>query len=219
MRDFSLLLFSLTALVLGALVLFHEPAGPRTIPLAAVDESPTAVAPLPTRTPDPEPTPTPEPEPLPPSDAPVARLRIEKIGVDANIVFLGIDKDGYMEAPSEPLDVGWYEFSAHPSFGGNAVFAGHVDSARIGPAIFWRLRQVGEGDAIQIDLEDGTTYEYRVVSALSYSSNDAPIEEIIGPTERDSITLITCDGSFNTRSHEYDRRLIVRAERVTPGAS
>ena len=216
MRDFSLLIFSLTALVLGALVLFHRPDTPVSIPIAAVDEAPTRVVPT-TSEPEPkQPTPTPVPEPPPPSDAPVARLRIDKIGVDANIVFLGVDKDGYMEAPREPLDVGWYEFSSHPSFGGNAVFAGHVDSARIGPAIFWRLRQVGEGDQIEVSLADGTTYAYVVVSTRSFSSNDAPVEEIIGPTERNSITLITCDGTFNTRSHEYDRRLIVRAERVLP---
>jgi LPXTG-site transpeptidase (sortase) family protein len=217
MRDFSLLIFSFTALVLGALVLFHRPNLPASIPLAVVQETPRAIATVesqPTLRAAPTATATPTP-----SNAPVARLRIAKIGVDANIVLLGIDKDGYMEAPKEPLDVGWYGFSAHPGFGGNAVFAGHVDSARIGPAIFWRLRQVAEGDTIDVMLADGTTYSYRVTSARSFSSNEAPVEEIIGPTDRDSVTIITCDGTFNTRSHEYDRRLVVRAERFTPDLS
>jgi LPXTG-site transpeptidase (sortase) family protein len=217
MRDFSLLLLSLTALVLGALVLFHRPNLPASVPLGVIDEVQTSVS---VATPPPETRlPAPTATAVPRSNAPVARLRIDKIGVDANIVMLGIDRDGYMEAPKEPLDVGWYQFSAHPSFGGNAVFAGHVDSARIGPAIFWRLRQVAEGDEIQVSLEDGTTYRYRVVSARSFSSGDAPVEEIIGPTEKDSITVITCDGTFNTRSHEYDRRLVVRAEKVAESRS
>jgi LPXTG-site transpeptidase (sortase) family protein len=215
-RDFSVLVFSITALVLGALLLFQEAHRPDSVPISEqrfttvfsreVDE------PLPTPTATPPPTPQPTPKP---SDAPVARLRIPKIGVDAHIVQLGIDAQGYMEVPQEPLDIGWYGFTAHPSFEGNAVFAGHVDSARIGPAIFWNLRRVVVGDEIDVALSDGTTYTYRVISAESFSSREAPVEEIIGPTERDSITLITCDGVFNTRTHEYDRRLVVRAEKIT----
>ena len=42
----------------------------------------------------------------------------------------------------------------------------------------------------------------------------AAVQDIIGPTEKPSITVITCDGTFNTRTHEYDKRLIVRAELV-----
>jgi len=214
MRDFAVLVLSVTTLVLGALILLDQPHVPTTIPLAEIEEpgldaldvAPTIV---------PGPTVTPEPAVARPNDSPVSRLRIAKIGVDANIVELGIDDQGYMETPSEPLDVAWYGFSSHPSFGGNAVFAGHVDSAKIGPAIFWRLRQVTNGDEIEVALSDGTTYSYRVINATSFSSNDAPVQDIIGATEKDSITIITCDGAFNTRTREYDRRLIVRAERVS----
>jgi LPXTG-site transpeptidase (sortase) family protein len=215
MRDFSLLAISLTSLVLGAFFLIQAGQPAEFVRLAEVEED---VEPFPD-----EPfvlsdllVPTPQPQPPPASDAPITRLQIPSIGVDAPIVYLGVDAQGYMEAPKEPLDVGWYDFSAHPSFSGNAVFSGHVDSARIGPAIFWRLRQVSEGDEVHVSLGDGTTYAYRVVSSRTFTSNDAPVEEIIGFTERDSLTLITCDGTFNVRTHEYDKRLIVRAEKVLP---
>jgi LPXTG-site transpeptidase (sortase) family protein len=211
MRDFSILAFSISALVLGALILLHQPNVPTTIRLADIDEGVGLDIP-PTPVPTPQVTPAPEQPQV--SDAPVTRLRIAKIGVDANIVQLGVDAQGYMEVPAEPLDVGWYTFTSHPSFGGNAVFAGHVDSAKIGPAIFWRLRQVAQGDEIEVALSDGTTYGYKVISTNSFSSADAPVQDIIGPTENPSITIITCDGVFNTRTHEYDKRLIVRAERI-----
>jgi LPXTG-site transpeptidase (sortase) family protein len=214
MRDFAVLVLSITTLVLGALILLDRPQEPTTIRLAEIKEpGPEALDVAPTAVPAPAATPAPD-QPRP-NDSPVARLRITKIGVDANVVHLGVDDQGYMEAPKEPLDVAWYSFSSHPSFGGNAVFAGHVDSAKIGPAIFWRLRQVTNGDQIDVALSDGTTYSYRVINATSFSSSDAPVQDIIGPTEKDSITIITCDGVFNTRTHEYDRRLIVRAERVS----
>jgi LPXTG-site transpeptidase (sortase) family protein len=212
MRDFSLLAVSFTSLVLGALILLHSGRTPAALPLAVIEEER-----FPDEAPTPVPTPQPTPEPPPPpSEAPVARLRIGSIGVDAPIVYLGVDPDGVMQSPKTAYEVGWYDFSAHPSFDGNAVFAGHVDLASVGAAVFWRLRQVAEGDDIEVSLEDGTTYAYKVVSTNSYASGDAPVEEIIGPTERDSITLITCDGTFNTRTREYDKRLIVRAEKVLP---
>ncbi|MPZ48448.1 MAG: sortase [Dehalococcoidia bacterium] len=215
MRDFSILAFSITALVLGALIMLHQPNQPLRIPLAEVDEE-RILEPQPDL--PPEPTAVAEPEQPPPNDSPVARIRIPGIGVDAKIVHMGVDAQGYMEVPSEPLEVAWYTFTSHPSFGSNAVFAGHVDSAKIGPAIFWRLRQVGQGDQIEVALSDGTTYGYKVISTTTFSSSDAPVEDIIGPTDAASITLITCDGTFNTRTHEYDKRLIVRAEMILPDA-
>jgi len=215
MRDFSVLLLSITTLVLGALLLLHEPNPPTVVPLADIDDRRVPLGPDVAPTPVATPAPGVEAEAVRPNDSPVARLRIARVGIDANIVVMGIDAEGYMEVPKEPLDVAWYNFSSHPSFGGNAVFAGHVDSAKIGPAIFWRLRQVSEGDSIEVALSDGTTYGYRVIKTTSFSSRDAPVEDIIGPTQNDSITIITCDGVFNTRTHEYDRRLIVRAEKVS----
>jgi LPXTG-site transpeptidase (sortase) family protein len=212
MRDFSFLLVSFTALVLGALIMFDAYKPHELIELGAIEdvEPGPDLPPLPT----PQATAAPEPQAPRPSEATVTRLRIPKIGVDANIVYLGVDAQGYMEAPKEPFDVAYYDFSSHPGHGSNAVFAGHVDSAKVGPAIFWRLRQVAEGDQIQVALADGTIYDYKVIYASSFTSDAAPVQDIIGPTAKDSITVITCDGTFNTRTHEYDRRLIVRAERI-----
>ncbi|HXH21386.1 MAG TPA: class F sortase [Dehalococcoidia bacterium] len=165
-----------------------------------------------------EPTPlppTPAPQPTPePSRAPIVRLQIPRIGVDAPIVVLGVDAQGVMQDPKGPEEVAWYDFSAHPGWEGNAVFAGHVDYRNYGPAVFWKLRQLNLGDEIKVVLADGTTYSYRVVSSTQYVADQAPVQEIVGPTERQSVTLITCGGTFNTRTREYDQRLVVRAERV-----
>jgi len=50
----------------------------------------------------------------------------------------------------------------------------------------------------------------------SYSLPGAPVQDIVGPTPNEVVTLITCEGTFNTRTREYDKRLIIRAERVRP---
>ena len=156
----------------------------------------------------------PEPSGPPPSSAPLTRLVIPKIGVDAPVVTLGVDDQGVMQSPSGAFEVGWYDFTARPGVGGNAVFSGHVDFASVGAAVFWDLRELGPGDLVEVRLADGTVYQYLVASSVSYPSGEAPIAEIVGPTGGDTVTIITCTGTFNRDIHQYSHRLVVRAERL-----
>jgi LPXTG-site transpeptidase (sortase) family protein len=150
----------------------------------------------------------------PVSNAPLDRLVIPKIGVDAPVVTLSVDDQGIMQSPKTAFEVGWYDFSARPGTGGNAVFSGHVDFASVGAAVFWYLRELGPGDLVEVRLADGTAYQYVVVSSTSYTGNDAPIADIVGPTGKDTVTIITCTGTFNREVHQYSHRLVVRAERL-----
>ena len=59
-------------------------------------------------------------------------LVIPDAKVDATIVTMGIDENGVMQSPHNAYDVAWYDFSARPGFGGNAVFSGHVDYHDVG---------------------------------------------------------------------------------------
>ena len=156
----------------------------------------------------------PTPQLTPASSAPLDRLVIPKIQVDAPVITLGVDEQGVMQSPKGPFEVGWYNFSARPGTGGNAVFSGHVDFASVGAAVFWNLRQLVPGDLIEVRLADGTAYQYLVVSNVSYPRDDAPIAEIVGPTGKDTVTIITCTGTFNREIHQYSQRLVVRAERI-----
>ena len=87
----------------------------------------------------------PKPEVFP---SPLARIRVPSIGVDAAIENKNITRDGVMESPSGPDVVAWYDFSAKPGLGGNAVFSGHVDYVQRGPAVFWDLRKLVDGDVV-----------------------------------------------------------------------
>ena len=164
-------------------------------------------------------TPTPAldtPTPLPTatvSKAEIARLKLPSIDVDASVVSLGLLDGGVMDSPQTPTDVGWYTFSARPGVTGNAVFAGHVDYVNYGAAVFWRLRELQPGDAVNVVLVDGTSFSYRVVSSELYDEDTAPVQEIVGPTDNQTVTLITCAGVFDRGALEYNKRLVVRAER------
>ena len=156
----------------------------------------------------------PTPQVTPVSNAPLTRLVIPSIQVDAPVVTLGVDGQGIMQSPKTAFEVGWYDFTAQPGTGGNAVFSGHVDFASVGPAVFWNLRELGPGDLVEVRLADGTDYQYVVVSSTAYAGDDAPIADIVGPTGKDTVTIITCTGTFNREVRQYSHRLVVRAERI-----
>ncbi|MBF6600031.1 MAG: class F sortase [Dehalococcoidia bacterium] len=146
--------------------------------------------------------------------APLARVIIPAAKVDAPIVTKGVDANGVMQAPDNAYDVAWYGFSARPGSGSNAVFSGHLDYVKVGPAVFWNLKDVKAGDSVQIRYADGTTLNYAVTAVNTFDAATAPIPQIVGPTPKDSLTFITCAGTFNRITRQYDKRLIVRAEKV-----
>jgi LPXTG-site transpeptidase (sortase) family protein len=160
------------------------------------------------------PAPTLEPNVPPPSSAPIERLLIRRIGVDAPVVVKSVGIDGVMPSPDGPWDVAWYDFSARPGFGSNAVFSGHVDYRDVGPAVFWRLRELEQGDIIRVRLADWAEYGYRVMAKNTFDADTAPVGEIVGPTPQEVITLITCTGTLDRSTRQYDQRLVVRAERT-----
>jgi LPXTG-site transpeptidase (sortase) family protein len=169
----------------------------------------------PIKTPTAGPSPTPSNRFPPGSSAPVARLRIPSVDIDAPVVVRGTDAGGKMLTPDTAYDTAWYDFSARPGSDGNAVFAGHVDYIHVGPAVFWNLKDLNKGDTIEVQMEDGTVYTYAVETKIQYDSATAPVDAIVGPTPDQQVTLITCSGTFSSASHQYDKRLVVTALRVS----
>jgi LPXTG-site transpeptidase (sortase) family protein len=159
-------------------------------------------------------TASPVPAVATPSDAPPLRIVIPRIGVDAPITTKGLSADGVMEPPDGPEDVAWYGFTAPPGSGSNAVFSAHVDYHGYGPAVFADLKTLKKGDLVEVHTADGAVYRYEVTLSLSYPAETAPFEDIVGPTSREVITLITCAGTFDQAARRYSHRLVVRAERV-----
>lgn len=148
------------------------------------------------------------------TDAPLERIVIPSVNIDAPIVIKGLDEDGVMEAPDNAYDVAWYDFTPRPGEGSNAVFSGHVDYVNVGPAVFWKLKDLEPSARIDIRFAGGTLLSYAVMAVNTFDAVTAPIDEIVGPTPADSITLITCAGTFDQSTGQYDKRLIVRAERL-----
>ncbi len=120
-----------------------------------------------------------------------------------------------MQEPQDPFQVAWYDFTARPGTPGNTVFAGHVDHIRVGRAVFWNLRNLKIGDVMEYHSIDGQLYRYRVTRITTQSAS-APANDFVAPTSVETMTVITCTGSFDRGSLSYNQRLIIQATREMP---
>ncbi|MFC4019390.1 class F sortase [Micromonospora sp. GCM10011542] len=140
-------------------------------------------------------------------------IEIPRIGVNAKIMSLGTNPDGTVQVP--PLDqadqAGWYEPGASPGETGNAVIVGHVDSAKLGPAVFFDLGSLTPGDTITVRRVDGQPATFRVDSVKSYPKASFPTELVYGPSDRPGLRVVTCGGDFDPTAKTYLNNVIVFA--------
>ncbi len=169
---------------------------------------------------NPQPT-APEPTPEPPAVTVPLRLMIDRLGVDAPVGVYELDENGVPEVPvadDAGVVVAWYDFSSRPGAGSNAVFAGHITWDRA-PAVFANLDDLQAGDVIRLVSDDGREYTYEVSANFAVDPYDTDSLEVMAPTETDTVTLITCGGTWipdpsQRFGGDYTTRTIVQAKLV-----
>jgi len=140
-------------------------------------------------------------------------LDIPAVGIHTELIRLGLHRDGTVQVPPLVSDApaGWYENSASPGEAGAAVLLGHVDSARDGPAVFYRLSALRRGDAISVRRADGTVARFTVTTVSLYPKSDFPTRLVYGSTPYPALRLVTCGGSFDRRRGTYRDNVVVYA--------
>ncbi|MDL4818558.1 class F sortase [Actinomadura opuntiae] len=147
------------------------------------------------------------------------RIDIPAIKVSAAIITLGLNDDGTLQVPPPGPDydkAAWYTGSAAPGQPGTAVIEGHLDSARDGPSVFYRLGAARPGDLVTITRTDHHNATYRVDTIKRYRKTAFPTDTVFRDTDTPSLRLITCGGHFDTRSHHYTDNTVVFATLATP---
>jgi LPXTG-site transpeptidase (sortase) family protein len=180
--------------------------------IADVEHMPAVPYNLPPTVTEPEPTPEPVAAPL--------RLVVESLGVDAPVVEMGLDDQGIPLVPLNGQDVAWYSFSSPPGAGSNAVFAGHINWEGA-PGVFGDLDELQAGDTVRLISEDGYEYTYEVFANFPVDPDDPASLKVMAPTPTDTITLITCGGTWIPDPSElfggsYTNRTIVQARLMEP---
>lgn len=143
---------------------------------------------------------------------PVA-IQIPNAAVDAQVETNEI-VDGVMQDPTGPWVISWYKESPKLGQKGNILMAGHLDYWDVGPAVLYNINNLNQGDQISITGEDGQIYTYEVDWRENFATANAPLDKIVGPTDNESLTLITCGGPFDYANGVYLERTVVRAHRI-----
>ncbi len=163
------------------------------------------------------------------------RLRLPSIGVDAEVLGVGMTTSNVMDAPmggrGDPVwqQAFWYRGSAIPGAPSTALIAGHIaGSGR--PGVFFDLADLRPGDPIVVhDERTGLDVSFSVDELVAYplaeASDPAVLTRIYGagpvagtPPQPSAdglshLTLITCSGTFRDGTH--DHRLVVYATRAS----
>nr|WP_091607715.1 class F sortase [Micromonospora mirobrigensis] len=140
-------------------------------------------------------------------------ISIPRIGVNASIMSLGTNPDGTVQVPplEQAMTAGWYSPGASPGEVGNAVVVGHVDSAKIGPAVFFDLGALQPGDTITVGRQDGRSATFTVDEVRSYPKTAFPTERVYGPNDRAGLRVVTCGGTFDQAARSYLDNVVVYA--------
>jgi sortase (surface protein transpeptidase) len=140
-------------------------------------------------------------------------LRIPRIGVESQLVRLGLDGARAMEVPGDPGEAGWYTKGPTPGALGPAVIAGHLTWARE-PAIFFRLGELRRGDRVEVLRQDGRTAIFAIRRVVRVSKSRFPTDAVYGPTDHAALRLITCGGRYDDDRARYDDNVVVFAAMV-----
>ncbi len=183
-----------------------DTSGPAVTSLSAPASSPTSTSAASGAAPD--------FGPLLGASTPVA-LTIASIGLRTDdIVGLGLDDGGKLEAPADFDRAGWYTGGPTPGELGPSVIGAHVDS-KAGPAVFYRLGTVKQGDTASVAREDGSTATFAVDRVERYAKADFPTATVYGDTGgRAELRLITCGGAFDQSTGHYVDNIVVFAHLV-----
>ncbi len=143
------------------------------------------------------------------------RVRIPAIGVDSELVGLGLQDDGRMEVPPGAFPAGWYTGAPTPGELGPAILAGHVDHGGTA-GVFYRLRELEPGDTVEVARQDGSTAVFRVTRVEQHRKDAFPTAAVYGDIDHAGLRLITCGGPFDRRARSYTDNIVVFAE-LDPG--
>ncbi|MEU8618431.1 class F sortase [Streptomyces sp. NPDC048623] len=148
-------------------------------------------------------------DPLPAS--PPVRVRVPSVRIDAPVTRVGLDADGWIDAPA-PYDrnlAGWFTGAVTPGERGTAVVVGHVDVPG-GRAVFYDLGALAPGMRVEVARTDGRTAVFTVYGIEVVPKDGFPAARVYGTTGAAELRLITCGGRYSPDGG-YESNVVVSA--------
>ncbi|MEU6447700.1 class F sortase [Streptomyces sp. NPDC046979] len=142
------------------------------------------------------------------------RVAIPGIQVDAPIMPVGLDADGWVDAPppEDPNLAGWFTGAVAPGEKGTAVVVGHVDNQQ-GPAVFYGLGALKKGNRVEVHRQDGKTAVFEIYGIEVFEKNNFPGDRVYASKGSPELRVITCGGGFS-KQNGYDGNVVAFARLV-----
>lgn len=152
--------------------------------------------------------------PAPLAFSPAERVRIKGIQVDAPIMPVGLDTDGWVDAPppEDPNLAGWFTGAVSPGEKGTAVVVGHVDNQQ-GPAVFYGLGSLKKGNHVEVRRKDKKTAIFQIYGIEVFEKENFPGKRVYGNSGTPELRVITCGGGFSKQAG-YDGNVVVFARLI-----
>ncbi len=141
------------------------------------------------------------------------RVQIPTIGVDSALMQLGLQADGSLQVPPVGFPAGWYTGAPTPGELGPAILAGHVDWGGH-PGVFYHLRDLQPDAEVTVTRQDRRAAVFRVRQVEEYPKDKFPTDVVYGDIDHAGLRLITCGGSFDRQTRNYDDNIVVFADLV-----
>jgi hypothetical protein len=152
--------------------------------------------------------------PAPLAFSPADRIGIKGIQVDAPVVPVGLDSEGWVDAPppEDPNLAGWFTGAVAPGERGTAVIVGHVDNQQ-GPAVFYGLGSLKKGNRVEVRRKDDRTAVFEIYGIEVFSKENFPGSRVYGNGGTPELRVITCGGGYSDRTG-YDGNVVAFARLV-----
>ncbi|MGW1544889.1 class F sortase [Streptomyces sp. NPDC002309] len=141
-------------------------------------------------------------------------IRIPAIQVDAPVMPVGLDAEGWVDAPpaADPNLAGWFTGAVSPGEKGTAVVVGHVDN-ETGPAVFYGLGALKRGSRVEVVRQDKKRAVFEVYGVEVFAKNNFPGDRVYGSKGVPELRVITCGGGFS-KQNGYDGNVVAFARLV-----
>src|SRR3989338_9750705 len=114
-----------------------------------------------------------------------------------------------MDAPTNPLDVAWFNLGPFPGEVGSSVIAGHSGYSNNKKAVFDNLNKLQKGDKIYVEDKKGIVHTFVVREFRDYDPESDATDVFFSDDGKAPLNLITCEGIWNEITKSRSQRLVV----------
>ncbi len=137
-------------------------------------------------------------------------LKINKIGVMARVLQVGLTGSSAIATPSNVYDTAWYRSSALPGQKGAVLIDGHR-SSWTSKGVFHDLNKLKSGDTLSITKGNGQVINYSVIKTAIYSAQNVDMNAAMLPVDSNKagLNLISCTGQVVKGKNTFNQRIVV----------